>query len=212
MKVSDILKDFDSGQEAKEKNGPQGTEKLGPFTLRERIGEGAFGTVWRAYQSAPVQREVALKILKIGMDIEEVLARFEQERQSLAVMDHPNIAQIFDAGASPEGRPFFVMELVPASEHLTHYCQVRTLPLEKRIHLFREVCLAIQHAHQKGIIHRDIKPSNILVSPDDPPRVKVIDFGIAKVVSDDFSPDHSFQTQINRFMGTPRLYEPRAAR
>ncbi|GHC59766.1 hypothetical protein GCM10007100_28760 [Roseibacillus persicicus] len=208
MKLKDILDEFDSATESTQRDPVQKIDTLGPFTLEEKIGEGTFGTVWRAHQSVPVQREVALKILKIGMDTGEVLARFEQERQTLALMDHPNIARVFDAGASEAGRPYFVMELVHARESLTRYCQERSLPLERRIQLFREACLAIQHAHQKGIIHRDIKPSNILVSSEDPPRVKVIDFGIAKVITSDGSPDQTFRTRADRFMGTPAYMSP----
>ena len=155
-------------------------ERIGPYKLLQQIGEGGFGTVWMAEQQEPVRRRVALKIIKLGMDTKEVVARFEQERQALAMMDHPNIAKVFDAGATPYGRPFFVMELVRGTR-LTDYCDEQCLSTAARIELFILVCHAVQHAHQKGIIHRDLKPSNILVTlHDGVPVPKVIDFGIAK--------------------------------
>ena len=154
-------------------------ERIGNYKLLQRIGEGGFGMVWMAEQEQPVRRRVALKIIKIGMDTREVIARFEQERQALAMMDHPNIARVFDAGATESGRPFFVMELVRGVK-ITEYCDEQQLPTEQRLALFIRVCQAVQHAHQKGIIHRDLKPSNILVAVHDiAPVAKVIDFGIA---------------------------------
>ncbi|MEP6671344.1 MAG: serine/threonine-protein kinase, partial [Chthoniobacter sp.] len=150
-------------------------ERIGPYKLLQQIGEGGFGTVWMAEQEQPVRRRVALKIIKLGMDTKEVVARFEQERQALAMMDHPNIAKVFDAGATPTGRPYFVMELVRGIK-ITDYCDQASLPTAERLHLFIAVCHAVQHAHQKGIIHRDIKPSNILVTlHDGVPVPKVID-------------------------------------
>jgi serine/threonine protein kinase len=138
------------------------------------------GSVWMAQQTEPVKRLVALKLIKAGMDTKAVLARFEAERQALALMDHPNIAKVFDTGATDEGRPFFVMELVKGVP-ITKYCDVRKLTLRQRLDLFIPVCQAVQHAHQKGIIHRDLKPSNVLVAQyDDHPVPKVIDFGVAK--------------------------------
>jgi eukaryotic-like serine/threonine-protein kinase len=157
-------------------------DRLGNYKLVEQLGEGAFGTVWLAEQEQPVQRQVALKILKPDMDTQEVIGRFGQERQALAVMDHPNIAKVFDAGTTPQGRPFFVMELV-RGKRITDYCDEAKLPTRERLELFIQVCQAVQHAHQKGIIHRDIKPSNILVTLRDGVAVpKVIDFGVAKAM------------------------------
>ena len=157
-------------------------EKIGRYKLREQIGEGGFGTVWVAEQEEPVRRRVALKIIKLGMDTKEVIARFEQERQALALMDHPSIAKVFDAGATEWGRPFFVMELVRGIR-ITDYCDQHNLPTADRLQLFIAVCHAVQHAHQKGIIHRDLKPSNILVTlHDGAPVPKVIDFGVAKEI------------------------------
>ena len=155
-------------------------DRIGPYKLLQQIGEGGFGTVWMAEQEQPVRRRVALKIIKLGMDTKEVIARFEQERQALALMEHPNIARVLDAGATPFGRPFFVMELVRGIK-ITDYCDQASLPTAERLRLFIAVCQAVQHAHQKGIIHRDLKPSNILVTLNDgAPVPKVIDFGVAK--------------------------------
>src|SRR5215472_11175146 len=153
---------------------------IGPYKLVERIGEGGMGTVWMAQQTEPVKRLVAVKLIKPGMDSRQVIARFEAERQALALMDHPNIARVHDAGTTPDGRPFFVMELVKGVP-LTRYCDERRLTPRQRLELLVPVCQAIQHAHQKGIIHRDIKPSNVLVAQyDGKPVPKVIDFGVAK--------------------------------
>ncbi|MEP6872721.1 MAG: serine/threonine-protein kinase, partial [Anaerolineaceae bacterium] len=158
----------------------EGGERIGNYKLLEQIGEGGFGIVWMAEQIEPVRRRVALKIIKVGMDTKEVIARFEQERQALAMMDHPNIAKVHDAGATPTGRPFFVMELVRGIK-ITEYCDQANLPTAERLALFIAVCQAVQHAHQKGVIHRDLKPSNILVTlHDGVPVPKVIDFGVAK--------------------------------
>jgi serine/threonine protein kinase len=155
-------------------------QTLGRYKLLERLGEGGCGVVYVAEQTQPVRRRVALKVIKLGMDTKQVVARFEAERQALAMMDHPNIAKVLDAGTTDTGRPFFVMELVRGIR-ITEYCDKNNLTTRERIDLFTKICHAIQHAHQKGIIHRDIKPSNILVTlHDGVPVPKVIDFGIAK--------------------------------
>jgi tetratricopeptide (TPR) repeat protein len=154
----------------------------GRFRIGRRIGEGGFGTVYRAEQTAPVVRDVALKVVKLGMDTKEVVARFQAERQALAIMDHPAIAKVLEAGATGRGRPYFVMEYVPG-EAITAFCNDRRLGVEARLDLFLDVCDAVQHAHQRGVIHRDLKPSNVLVAqPHGTPSVKIIDFGIAKAV------------------------------
>src|SRR5215471_703622 len=153
---------------------------IGRYQLLEQIGEGGMGAVWVAEQTDPVKRRVALKLIKPGMDSRQVLARFEAERQALALMDHPNIARVFDGGLTDEGRPFFVMEYVKGVP-ITDYCDQSRLPIDERLELFIQVCQAVQHAHQKGVIHRDLKPSNILVTisePGAPGCPKVIDFGI----------------------------------
>src|SRR5262245_7786485 len=157
---------------------------IGPYRLLEPIGEGGFGVVFLAEQQHPVRRRVALKVLKPGMDTRQVVARFEAERQALALMDHPNIAKVHDGGQTESGRPYFVMELVKGIP-VTDYCDHSRLPTRGRLELFLQVCRAVQHAHQKGVIHRDIKPSNVLVaSHDGTPVVKVIDFGVAKAVGE----------------------------
>ena len=138
-------------------------DRIGRYKLLEQIGEGGFGVVWMAEQEEPVRRRVALKIIKLGMDTKEVVARFEAERQALAMMDHPNIASVFDGGATDTGRPYFVMELVKGVP-ITEYCDANKLSMRERLELFMQVCQAVQHAHQKGVIHRDLKPSNILVT------------------------------------------------
>src|SRR5262249_5262940 len=155
-------------------------DKIGRYKVLQQIGEGGCGVVYMAEQEEPVRRRVALKVIKLGMDTKSVIARFEAERQALAMMDHPNIAKVLDAGATDTGRPYFVMELV-RGVRITEYCDENNLSTRERLDLFIKVCQAIQHAHQKGVIHRDIKPSNILVTiNDDVPVPKVIDFGIAK--------------------------------
>jgi len=159
-------------------------DRIGRYKLLQQIGEGGCGVVYMAEQEEPVRRRVALKVIKLGMDTKEVVARFEAERQALALMDHPNIAKVLDAGATETGRPYFVMELVRGIK-ITHYCDENILSTEARLDLFIKVSQAVQHAHQKGIIHRDIKPSNILVADHDGvPVPKVIDFGIAKATTD----------------------------
>src|SRR5262249_10648360 len=153
---------------------------IGPYKLLQQIGEGGMGVVFMAEQTEPIHRTVALKVIKPGMDSRQVIARFEAERQALAMMDHPNISKVFDAGTTDSGRPYFVMELVKGVP-ITEFCDARKLTPQQRLELFIPVCQAIQHAHQKGIIHRDIKPSNVMISLyDDRPVPKVIDFGVAK--------------------------------
>ena len=156
--------------------------RIGRYKLLEQIGEGGFGVVFMAEQTEPVQRKVALKIIKPGMDTRQVIARFEAERQALALMDHPNIAKVLDAGTTDDGRPYFVMELVKGVP-IIQYCDEHRLAPRQRLELFVTVCQAVQHAHQKGIIHRDLKPTNVLVAEyDERPAAKVIDFGVAKAI------------------------------
>jgi tetratricopeptide (TPR) repeat protein/tRNA A-37 threonylcarbamoyl transferase component Bud32 len=184
--------------------------QIGRYRLLEKIGEGGFGAVYVAEQREPVKRRVALKIIKLGMDTNQVVARFEAERQALALMDHPNIAKVLDAGATEAGRPYFVMELVKGIS-ITQYCEQEKLATRGRLDLFIQVCHAIQHAHQKGIIHRDIKPSNILVTlHDGVPMPKVIDFGIAKATQQELT-EKTIYTQIQQFIGTPAYMSPEQA-
>jgi serine/threonine protein kinase len=181
--------------------------RIGRYKLIDRLGEGGCGIVYLAKQQEPVRRQVALKIIRLGMDTERVIARFEMERQALAMMNHPNIAQVFDAGATETGRPFFVMELV-AGVRITDYCNEHRLGIDARLELFAQVCLAIQHAHQKGILHRDIKPSNVLVTVQDgAPVPKVIDFGIGKAIEGRREDDDSL-TIFGQFIGTPAYMSP----
>ncbi len=183
---------------------------IGSYRLLEPIGDGGMGVVYRAEQTAPVRREVALKVIKPGMDTKQVVARFEAERQTLALMDHPGIAKVHDAGATASGRPYFVMELVRGIA-ITEYCDREQLSISERLDLFVLVCRAVQHAHQKGIIHRDLKPSNILVSLQDGlPVPKVIDFGIAKAIGQSLT-DKTLFTGIAQFIGTPRYMSPEQA-
>src|SRR3989449_8756310 len=175
------------------------------------MGEGGMGVVWVAQHTEPVQRKVALKLIKAGMDSRAVLARFEAERQALALMDHPNIAKVLDGGATETGRPYFVMELVRGVP-ITQYCDENNLPMQQRLELFIQVCQAVQHAHQKGIIHRDLKPSNVLVTlHDGVPVPKVIDFGIAKAVSQQPLTDKTVYTAFEQFIGTPAYMSPEQA-
>ena len=183
---------------------------IGRYKLLQQIGEGGCGTVFLAEQEVPMRRRVALKIIKLGMDTKAVIARFEAERQALALMDHPNIAKVLDAGATDSGRPYFVMELVRGIK-ITDYCDQNHLTTRQRLELFIPVCQAIQHAHQKGIIHRDIKPSNILVTLNDGvPVPKVIDFGIAKATVGKLT-DHTVFTAVEQFLGTPAYMSPEQA-
>jgi serine/threonine protein kinase/WD40 repeat protein len=185
-------------------------DRIGPYRLMEQIGEGGFGLVFVAEQTDPVRRQVALKIIKPGMDTRDVVARFEAERQALALMDHPNIAKVLDAGSTPARRPYFVMELVRGVP-ITDYCDQNKLPPRDRLTLFVQVCQAVQHAHQKGIIHRDLKPSNILVAPHDGvPVVKVIDFGVAKALGQSLT-DKTIYTRFAQMIGTPLYMSPEQA-
>jgi len=180
---------------------------IGRYKIIERIGEGGFGVVYLAEQTEPVRRRVALKVIKLGMDTEQVIARFETERQALAMMDHPSIAKVLDAGATESGRPYFVMELVKGVP-ITKYCDNNRLSIADRLGLFQAVCDAAQHAHLKGIIHRDIKPSNVLVAlADDKPIPKVIDFGVAKATSQRLT-EKTFYTGLGEFVGTPEYMSP----
>src|SRR5207247_4007665 len=183
---------------------------IGPYKLLEQIGEGGFGVVFMAEQTRPVRRKVALKVLKPGMDTRQVVARFEAERQALALMDHPNIAHICDGGETASGRPYFVMELVKGVP-ITDFCDQKHLPVRERLELFVSVCQAVQHAHQKGIIHRDLKPTNIMVTlHDDKPVVKVIDFGIAKATGQQLTEKTLF-TNFAQMIGTPLYMSPEQA-
>src|SRR6266540_2950136 len=206
---------------AAEGRGPGGTvriasvtehagDRIGPYKLLQQIGEGGCGVVYMAEQDEPVRRRVALKVIKLGMDTKSVIARFEAERQALALMEHPNIAKVLDAGATETGRPYFVMELVRGIK-ITDYSDQNKLATDERLQLFIQVCHAIQHAHQKGIIHRDIKPSNILVTlHDGVPVPKVIDFGIAKATEGRLT-DATVYTQLHQFIGTPAYMSPEQA-
>ncbi len=182
-------------------------DTVGRYKLGEKIGEGGWGVVYVAEQTEPVRRRVAVKVIKVGMDTRQVIARFEAERQALAMMDHPHIAKVFDGGTTETGRPYFVMEWVRGTR-ITDYCDQANLSAKERIDLFIKVCHAIQHAHQKGIIHRDIKPSNILVTLHDGlPAPKVIDFGIAKATEGRLT-DATIYTQMHQFIGTPAYMSP----
>lgn len=184
--------------------------QIGRYKLLQQIGEGGFGVVYMAEQREPVQRKVALKIIKLGMDTRNVIARFEQERQALALMDHPHIARVLDAGATDQGRPYFVMELC-TGDPITEYCDKNNLNIQDRLHLFIQVCQAVQHAHQKGVIHRDIKPNNVLVSTQDGrAHAKVIDFGIAKATASRLTEKTLF-TEHKQFIGTPQSMSPEQA-
>jgi eukaryotic-like serine/threonine-protein kinase len=185
-------------------------ERIGPYRILQVLAQGGMGLVYVAEQSEPVRRRVALKVIKAGMDTHEVVARFEAERQALAVMDHPYIAKVLDGGATPDGRPYFVMELVKGIP-ITDYCDLHKLRTRERLRIFIDVCHAVQHAHQKGVVHRDIKPSNVLVMlQDGTPAPKVIDFGIAKALSQSLT-DHTLVTQVGQAMGTPAYMSPEQA-
>ena len=183
------------------------TKCIGPYKLLQKLGEGGYGVVYMAEQEQPIRRRVALKVIKLGMDTKNVIARFEAERQALALMDHPNIARVLDAGATETGRPYFVMELVYGVK-ITDYCDQNRVSMQERLHLFIQVCNAVQHAHQKGIIHRDLKPSNIMVTMNDGiPVPKVIDFGIAKATEQRLT-DKTLFTSYAQLMGTPAYMSP----
>ena len=183
---------------------------IGPYRVIQQLGEGGMGVVYLAAQGAPLRRQVALKVIKLGMDTREVITRFESERQALALMDHPNIAKVFDAGATGEGRPYFVMEYI-SGVALNRYCQEHHLGLRQRLDLFIQVCRGVHHAHQKGVIHRDIKPGNILVTEiEGKPVPKIIDFGVAKATGQHLAAQTYF-TQLGRVIGTPEYMSPEQA-
>ena len=185
-------------------------DRIGPYHLLQKVGEGGMGEVWMAEQREPFRRTVAVKVIKIGMDTRQVVARFEAERQALAVMDHPAIAKVLDAGATAQGRPYFVMEYVKG-ERITDYCDRRRLSTAERLRLFVRVCEGVQHAHQKGIIHRDLKPSNVLVTMQDgQPEPKIIDFGIAKATGHHLA-DRTVFTELGALVGTPEYMSPEQA-
>ena len=190
---------------------PDGAPRaFGAYRLLQRLGEGGMGEVWLAQQLQPLQRQVAVKVVKAGMDSARVLARFDAERQALALMDHPAIAKVLDAGTTPEGRPYFAMEYV-RGESITSYCDKHRLTIRERLELFIQLCDGVQHAHQKGIIHRDLKPSNVLVTiTDDRPVPRIIDFGIAKAVAQPLT-EHSLFTELGMFVGTPEYMSPEQA-
>jgi eukaryotic-like serine/threonine-protein kinase len=183
---------------------------VGPYRLIRKIGEGGMGQVWLAEQTEPVQRQVALKLIKVGRFDDEVLKRFRSERQSLAIMDHPSIAKVFDAGSTPDGQPYFVMEYVSGAL-ITDYCDWKRLAIPERLQLFIKVCEGVQHAHQKAIIHRDLKPANILVvEVDGKPVPRIIDFGLAKATTPQIGEETAF-TQVGHFVGTPGYMSPEQA-
>ncbi|MBL9128906.1 MAG: serine/threonine protein kinase, partial [Verrucomicrobiales bacterium] len=185
-------------------------DTIGRYKLLQELGSGGCGVVYMAEQEEPVRRRVALKVIKLGMDTKQVVARFDAERQALALMDHPNIAKVFDGGATAQGRPYFVMELV-RGPRITDYCDQNNLSTAARVLLFARVCHAVQHAHQKGVIHRDLKPSNILVTlHDGEPVPKVIDFGIAKATEGRLTHQTLF-TAFDQFIGTPAYMSPEQA-
>src|SRR6202453_2323572 len=187
-----------------------GDDDFGRYHILRPLGEGGMGTVYLAEQLEPIRRSVALKVVKLGMDTAQVLARFNHERQALAMMDHPNIAQIFDAGATAKGRPYFVMEYIEGPP-ITQYCDRKRMTTKERLALFLAVCRAIQHAHQKGVIHRDLKPSNVLVTEQDGVAIpKVIDFGIAKA-TDKWAIENTLLTQFGQIVGTPEYASPEQA-
>jgi len=187
------------------------TQTIGPYRLLQKIGEGGMGEVWEADQQEPVRRKVALKLIKAGMDTKQVVARFESERQALAMMNHQSIAKVFDAGTTEQGRPYFVMEHV-SGVPITEYCDTHRLSTNERLDLFMQVCEGVQHAHQKGIIHRDIKPSNVLVTVDDgKPVPKIIDFGVAKATQQRLTEKTLF-TQLGALVGTPAYMSPEQAK
>jgi len=190
-----------SGESVRELMERPGT-RIGCYKLLRLLGEGGMGLVYLAEQEGAIRRQVALKIIKPGLDTKQVIARFESERQTLALLDHPNIAKVFDAGATQTGRPYFVMELVHGIS-ITDFCDRQNRPMAERLQLFLEVCSAVQHAHQRGIIHRDLKPSNIMVTMgDDRPVPKVIDFGIAKATNQRLTEKTVF-TRYAHMIGTP---------
>jgi serine/threonine protein kinase len=184
--------------------------RIGRYKLLSVLGEGGMGIVYLAEQRHPIRRQLALKVIKPGMDSKRVIARFEAERQALALLEHPNIAHVYDAGTTENGRPYFVMEYVKGLS-ITEHCDRHKLTIEDRLNLFRQVCLAVQHAHQKGIIHRDIKPSNILISiRDDQVNPKIIDFGVAKALAQPLT-EQTLATEESQLLGTPEYMSPEQA-
>jgi serine/threonine protein kinase/tetratricopeptide (TPR) repeat protein len=191
-------------------DGARDLKSIGPYHLQRKLGEGGMGQVWLAEQTAPIQRQVALKLIKAGMYDDSVLQRFQSERQSLAIMDHPSIAKVFDAGATPDGQPYFVMEYVPGLP-ITDYCDKKQLKIGERLELFIKACEGVQHAHQKAIIHRDLKPANILVQEvDGEPLPRIIDFGLAKAVAPHIAGE-TLLTHVGGFVGTPGYMSPEQA-
>ena len=188
-----------------------GLKTIGPYRLVRPLGEGGMGEVWAAEQKEPIERTVALKLVKMGMDTKQFIARFESERQALALMEHPCIARVIDGGATETGRPYFVMEYVEGVP-ITCYCDEKRLTIRERLELFTTVCEGVQHAHQKGIIHRDLKPSNVLVAEvDGRPLPKIIDFGVAKTTTQSLT-DKSVHTVLGGWIGTPAYMSPEQAR
>jgi serine/threonine protein kinase/tetratricopeptide (TPR) repeat protein len=210
-KVGDALEPAASAVPTLSFSGPPTAEAvIGPYRLLEKVGEGGMAEVWRAEQTTPVHRTVAIKLIKAGMETRQMIARFDSERQALALMDHPAIARVFDAGATPDGRPYFVMEYVPGLP-ITEYCDKYRLSTRERLELFREVCEGVQHAHQKAVIHRDLKPSNVLVGiQDGRPSVKIIDFGVAKALAGRPAGGTAF-TELGMMIGTPEYMSPEQA-
>ena len=201
---------FAAGSTVTKKSLVESDQRFGPYRLLEQIGEGGFAVVYLAEQTEPVKRRVALKIIKPGMDTKQVIARFEAERQALAMMEHPNVAKVYDAGVTEQGRPYFVMEHVPGVS-ITEHCDRQRLSIEERLDLFMQVCEAVQHAHQKGIIHRDLKPSNVLVTTEEARTVpKVIDFGVAKALHQRLTEKTIF-TEQGQLIGTPEYMSPEQA-
>ena len=210
IEQDDAVTDEGSGAARNEDATPEGGTPIGPYRLLKLIGEGGMGEVWLAEQSTPVRRQVALKLIKAGMDTRQVIARFEAERQALAVMDHPTIAKVFDAGETASGRPYFVMEYVPG-EPINTYCDRQRLTTTERISLFVQVCEGVQHAHQKGIIHRDLKPTNILVETrEDKALPRIIDFGVAKATAQQLT-EKTLVTELGAMIGTPEYMSPEQA-
>jgi serine/threonine protein kinase len=215
--VESLLAEYDKADGLSEHLWPDQTlengpcpESIGPYRLVKKIGEGGMGQVWLAEQTAPVRRQVALKLIKAGLYDPRVLQRFQSERQSLAIMDHPSIAKVFDAGATPEGQPYFVMEYVPGLP-ITDYCDQKKLEIRERLELLIKACEGVQHAHQKAIIHRDLKPANILVvEVDGKPMPRIIDFGLAKAAAQEDAGESLF-TQAGSFLGTPGYMSPEQA-
>jgi non-specific serine/threonine protein kinase/serine/threonine-protein kinase len=192
---------------------PEHPRQIGPYVVEALIGQGGMGSVYKAQQHHPIRRPVAIKVIKLGMDTREVIARFDSERQALALMDHPNVARVIDAGATETGRPYFVMEHVDG-EPITSFCDNQNYTVRQRLQLFKQACEGVQHAHQKAIIHRDLKPSNILVTlkdgPGAPGQVKVIDFGVAKAISQRLT-QHTLTTETGQLLGTPEYMAPEQA-